>query len=685
MKEENHSKVESVINAERRSYLFRLRKKSFQGLELSKCKTTVEVFQVTRDIEESQRLQRLSECVKTFRDLQNPKELEHGIPIVQDDVGLITEQDLKDAGHVDNLGDYSQVLRRELRSSVLYNEYGFEITQESIDSKLQEIQDELDVDDEKRSFNHVSGFEKYKEKIENGDFADIFISGMQLPGNGMSYKSCMMYQIKGCTEISHQEEYGIYQDQVKRVLKKCNRLSCPKCWSFAINKQALSAVDRIEATLSFKKNRLWMENKQSRIYNHLVVSVPKSEYYKFETHESRLKAERYIFKKLKSIGIEGGAVVYHPFRFSKNIKRVRFSPHLHILGFGYTDKDEISVLYQKTGLFVKSINTFNDSKTAFTTVRYLLSHTGVSENKHRIKYFGQAGNNKFSTSTILAKSTSSIDYISYHVSSWRMLRHQSRGMSEDVPLQHVSLSLASYQDESNIKSLREIDSDSFDLSTCTINDVAKRIYEMIHHIDNPAKAKSTTFNDEQQQTPPHQFLHVRRAYSIEKSKTIYRYETLIISFDESQICPICSRKLRLIEPIDRGETNVVDLPLDEIVSVDCEIYRYVENFSDPRGQMYFDEDGVMCYDDGVPISGPYHELLPDSVKLIHDKMIHRCKVKASIRLETGKTPTNKEIDEAISTQQSISEPLEWHKTFPASEKITKWFDDSLHLSDGKRG
>ena len=233
-------------------------------------------------------------------------------------------------------------------------------------------------------------------------------------------------------------------------------------------------------------------------------------------------------------------------------------------------------------------------------------------------------------------------------------------------------------------SRREIDSDSFDLSTCTINDV-HTIYEMTHHIDNPAKAKSTTFNDEQQQTPPHQFLHVRRAYSIEKSKTIYRYETLIISFDESQICPICSRKLRLIEPIDRGETNVVDLPLDEIVSVDCEIYRYVENFSDPRGQMYFDEDGVMCYDDGVPIPGPYHELLPDSVKLIHDKMIHRCKVKASIRLETGKTPTNKEIDEAILTQQSIFEPLEWHKTFPASEKITKWFDGSLHLSDGKRG
>ena len=35
------------------------------------------------------------------------------------------------------------------------------------------------------------------------------------------------------------------------------------------------------------------------------------------------------------------------------------------------------------------------------------------------------------------------------------------------------------------------------------------------------------------------------------------------------------------------------------------IYQYVENFSDPRGQMYFDkDDGVLCYDDGVPVLGP---------------------------------------------------------------------------------
>ncbi len=683
------SKEESVAAAERKSYLFRLRQKSFQDLELSKCTTVDEVLKVTKDIAESQKSKRLSECVKAFHESQNPKEFECDILTVYDDVGLISQQDLRDAGHIDRLGNHSEVLSHELICSV--DEKGFEIT-DVIGPKLQDESNfGNDVDDETRVFNYTSGFEKYKEKIENGDFANVFISKMQLPGNGVSYKSCLQFQVKGCTDVSHRQEYRINQDRVKRILKKCNKLSCPKCWTYAIIKQALSAVDRVEATLSFKKNKLWMQNKKSRIYNHLVVSVPKSEYHKFETHETRLKAERYIFKKLKGVGIEGGAVIYHPFRFTKNLEKAYFSPHLHILGFGYTDKDEISALYQKTGLFVKSINTFNDSKTAFTTVRYLLSHTGISQNKHRIKYFGEAGNNKFSIKTVLARSISSIDDISCHVSAWKILRRQHNGAIQDIPLNEISLSLVSYDyDADNIKSLYEIDSDSFDFSDCTINDVTKRIQEMMS-IDNPAKAKSTHFIDEtqqiQQQTPPHQFLHIRRAYSIEKSKTIYRYETILVDFEESDICPICTRKLRLMEPIDPGGGFISDLPLDEIASVDCEIYQYVENFSDPRGQMYFDKSGMTCYDDGVPVPGPYHSSLPDAVKSIHYDIIHRGKIKASIRLETGRTPTNKEIDAVITTQQKIVESLEWHKTSLTSRKITECFDgdNSLCLSESRGG
>lgn len=681
----NHSKEQSIINAERQSYLFRLRKKSFQDLELSKCTTVTEILQVTQDIQEAefgaQTNKKLSES-QIWKDFKMYSDSDDypGIPITVKLDKITVEKIIAEQ----NKNSYKVISENDF-----YNQDQYELF---CDKKIESIYHALEntLNDEIKKFNHTSGFDRYKEKIENGDFANVIISGMQLPGNGMYYKSCMMYQIKGCVDSSHLEEYSIYQDQVKRILKKCNKLSCPKCWTFTINKQALSVVDRIEATLSFKKNRLWMENKKSRIYNHLVVSIPKSRYDKCETHEGRLKIERNVFKKLKSIGIEGGVSIYHPFRFTKGLESVYFSPHIHILGFGYTDKNDIKALYDKTGLVVKSINTFNDSQTAFTTVKYLLSHTGVSDNKHRIKYFGQAGNNKFSTKTILAKSISSIDDISYHVSSWNILRHQSKGMFEDVPLEQVSLSLVSYHDDKdNIKSLREVDFDSFDLSNCTINDITKRIQGMVLHIDNPAKAKSTSFDDELQQTPPHQFLHIRRAYSIEKSKTIYRYETIIIDFEESDICPICTRKLHLMEPIDPGGGNFIDLPLDEIASVDCEIYRYVENFSDPRGQMYFNEDGVMSYDDGVPIPGPYHLSLPDSVKSIHDKMIHRCKIKASIRLETGKTPTNKEIDAVITTQQKISESLEWHKTSLTSQKIIQWFNDdnynSLRLSKSRGG
>ena len=687
MKEENHSKVESVINAERKSYLFRLRKKSFQDLELAKCKTTQEILQVTSDIQESQKIQRLAECVKTFHELQNPTETADGISIIPDDVGLITEQDLKDVGHIDELGNFSQVLRNELKSCISYNQQGFEITQEPIDSKLREIEEgQNTINDEIKKFDHYSGFKAYRRKIDSGEFAHVLIHGMQMPGNGMYYSSCLGYQMKGCVDSSHSSEHGISQDSAKVMRKKCNELSCPRCWVFAINKQAKAAVERIEVTLSFKKNKLWRRQRKSRIYNHLVVSLPKSKYDSCTTHKGRLNVERYVFRKLKEIGIEGGVSIYHPFRFTKNLESIYFSPHIHILGFGYTDKKNIKILYEKTGLFTKSIHTFNDSKTAFTKIRYLLSHVGVTRHKHRIKYFGDAGNNKFSTKTILAKSVSSIDDIGLHTISWKYLRRKIDGFYEDVPLSNVSLSLVSYDDESDIKSLREIDSDSFDLSVTSITDVQKRLQSMILHTDNPAKAKSTTFFDDEQQRIPNQFLHIRREYKVtKKSKTFYKYETILISFDESDICPICTRKLHLIEPIDPGGPNILDLPLGEIISVDCKVYRYIESFSDPRGQMYFDEDGVLLYDDGVPIPGPYHESLPNSVRSLFGEMIHRGKIKASLRLEKGRMPTIQEIDDVILAEQKIAESLSWHKTSVTSEKITKWFDDSLHLSDGKRG
>ena len=46
----------SIIDAERKAYLFRLRNKSFQDLEISKCITTEQVYKITKDIQESKSL-----------------------------------------------------------------------------------------------------------------------------------------------------------------------------------------------------------------------------------------------------------------------------------------------------------------------------------------------------------------------------------------------------------------------------------------------------------------------------------------------------------------------------------------------------------------------------------------------------------------------------------------------------
>ena len=53
-------------------------------------------------------------------------------------------------------------------------------------------------------------------------------------------------------------------------------------------------------------------------------------------------------------------------------------------------------------------------------------------------------------------------------------------------------------------------------------------------------------------------------------------------------------------------------------------------------------------------------------------MTHRSKIRASLRLTNGITPTKQEIDDAITSERLIEESIAWHKTSINSEKITKW-------------
>jgi len=37
---------------------------------------------------------------------------------------------------------------------------------------------------------------------------------------------------------------------------------------------------------------------------------------------------------LKEIGMDGSAIIFHPFRFNKKIRYWYYSPHFHVVGFG---------------------------------------------------------------------------------------------------------------------------------------------------------------------------------------------------------------------------------------------------------------------------------------------------------------------------------------------------------------
>ena len=145
-----------------------------------------------------------------------------------------------------------------------------------------------------------------------------------------------------------------------------------------------------------------------------------------------------------------------------------------------------------------------------------------------------------------------------------------------------------------------------------------------------------------------------------------------MDFEESKLCPICSKKLHLVKPGDQETLIVSDLPIDETILVDENLYEYVESFSDPRGMMYFDEDGMMLYDDGIYQQSQYFDVLPNPVRSLFQDITHRSKIRASLRLTNGITPTKQEIDDAITSERLIEESIAWHKTSINSEKITKW-------------
>lgn len=223
-------------------------------------------------------------------------------------------------------------------------------------------------------------------------------AGFQLPGHGAARVDCGDFFTIGCLEHGYIEIH----------VKSCMRADCPICRQKWAGRLAGKAENRISQVHGLGPAK------------HITISLPQGDYGLVSETGKRINPETgkrvkgypdlraEVYKILKRVGVRGGLLIFHPFRrrcprcgsvpsighdacFSCGNLWFEwyFSPHFHIVGFGWVKGT--SEEYLKSGYVVKNIGR---RKSVGGTVLYQLSHAGVHLAYHVITWFGALSYNK---------------------------------------------------------------------------------------------------------------------------------------------------------------------------------------------------------------------------------------------------------------------------------------------------
>lgn len=199
----------------------------------------------------------------------------------------------------------------------------------------------------------------------------MFLWGLPSLGE-QTNESCGVFFQKGCLEIqNHPEGKAVFHPRVKR----CFSPKCPICWKSWVFREAERIAYRFQ------------ESGQKGKPIHVTVSPPRSEWGK---DPSELRRKSYVLAK--KVGFFGGSCIFHPFRQNKVSGEWYFSPHFHLIGFGWIKGT--AHLHSHTGYVIKNIKV---RKSVFGTAFYQLTHAGIfygPNKKHTVTWFGSMGYNK---------------------------------------------------------------------------------------------------------------------------------------------------------------------------------------------------------------------------------------------------------------------------------------------------
>jgi hypothetical protein len=168
---------------------------------------------------------------------------------------------------------------------------------------------------------------------------------------------------------------GLVYIKVKK--HSCGRPKCPKCYESWASREA----KRIE----YRVSQFLVKRVAKPI--HLMVSPPIQD---SSLSVSELRTRAYAIAQ--RVGFVGGSCIFHPFREDDPTKRWYFSPHFHMIGYGWIQGSKST--FESSGWITKNLGVRESvSATAF----YQLSHCGVwygEGRRHSVTWFGELGYRK---------------------------------------------------------------------------------------------------------------------------------------------------------------------------------------------------------------------------------------------------------------------------------------------------
>jgi len=235
------------------------------------------------------------------------------------------------------------------------------------DSDLIEYWKRIHEETNWHSVNHV---------LLHGKKSDKLLS-FKMIGTGNSKSYCGEFMMEGCDNTSAHPKGMLYCHNIRLG---CKGKACPKCWDRWLIKEASRITERIDKYRLLAQREGWRNTKPI----HVIVSPPK-----WKQNITFIELKKEMRKMAKRAGVFGGCVMFHAYRLTKDGKIWHYSPHFHIIGYGWVKNTK--KISSDEGWVIKNKGVRDSSGSVYNTVVYLLSHTAIADGVSSVIWFGDLG------------------------------------------------------------------------------------------------------------------------------------------------------------------------------------------------------------------------------------------------------------------------------------------------------